>query len=226
VLTTWRKPADRVAEWRSGYVASLLAADAVAAQRLIDGVIAEGLPVRTCYLDVLAPAMHELGELWEQAKISIGDEHLATAITQSVLATMAHRLPRAGVSPDGERAVAVVGCGPGDLHGLGARMVGDFLQAAGWLVLDLGQAAPASAFADVAARRSARLVAVSTSRAELLDGVHDVRRALDTLEGPPLLAVGGVAYVGHRERATAVGADLHAGDPALLLEQLAAAPSG
>ncbi|MCW2995967.1 MAG: hypothetical protein JWQ18_3462 [Conexibacter sp.] len=204
----------------------MLAADAVAAQRLIDGVIAEGLPVRACYLDVLAPAMRELGELWEQAKIGIGDEHLATAITQGVLATLAYRLPRAAVSADGERAVAVVGCGPGDFHGLGARMVGDFLQAAGWLVLDLGQAAPASAFADVAATHDARLVAVSSSRAEHLDGVRDVRRALDTLARPPLLAVGGVAYSGHRERATAVGADLHAGDPALLLEQLAAAPSG
>ena len=52
-------------------------------------------------------------------------------------------------------------------------MVGDFLQAAGWRVFDLGAATPASAFASVAAERGAQLVAVSSSRAEHLDGVRE-----------------------------------------------------
>ncbi|WP_354700865.1 hypothetical protein DSM112329_01157 [Paraconexibacter sp. AEG42_29] len=205
---------------RSRYLAALLDADAGRAQRAIDDGIARGLPVATTYLDVLTPVMRQLGTLWEQAKISIGDEHLATAITAGVLASLSGRLPR--VPAVAARPVAVLGSGPDDFHGLGARMVGDFLQAAGWRVLDLGPAAPAEAFASVAAAHGALVVAVSTSRPEQLDAVATVRQALDELERPPLMVVGGQGYADGREAVAHVGADLYAADPAQLLQQLGA----
>lgn len=182
------------------------------------------MPAATAYLEVLTPAMHRLGVLWEQGRIGIADEHLATAITQGVLVTLSAQLPRAqarrSATPDSPRPVAVLGCGPDDFHGVGARMVGDFLEAAGWRVLDLGAAAPAEAFASVATAYDARVVAVSSSRATDLAGVRAVRRALDRLARPPLLAVGGLAYAGERAASAAVGADLHAADPASLIVQL------
>jgi methanogenic corrinoid protein MtbC1 len=201
------------------YLDAVLAVDARRAQQTVDRAIAAGMPVALVYLGVLAPALQELGARWERAEITIGDEHLATAITQGVLATLAPRLPRP--AHPGPQHVAVVGCGAGDFHGVGARMVGDFLEAAGFRLLDLGVSAPASAFAGVAAAHGARVVAVSSSRAEHLDAVRDVRKALDQLRDPPLLAVGGLAYAGHADRASAVGADVHAPDPAELVRLLA-----
>jgi methanogenic corrinoid protein MtbC1 len=213
-------PVDCVTQTRADYLAALLMADAGSAQAVIDAALAAGLAVDAAYLEVLSPAMHEVGVLWEQARISVAGEHLATAITQWVLAALAARLPRRTVPT--ETPVAVLGCGPEDFHGLGTRMVGDFLQAAGWRVFDLGAATPASAFASVAAERRAHVVAVSSSRAEHLDGVREVRRALTGLARPPLLAVGGNAYNGYPERASAVGAELHAADPRELLLRLEA----
>jgi methanogenic corrinoid protein MtbC1 len=213
LLSTTRE--DRVAQTRAAYLEALLLADARSAQGVIDAALAAGLAVDAAYLEVLAPAMYEIGVLWERARITVAGEHLATAITQGVLAALAARLPRR--TAHAERPVAVLGCGPGDSHGLGTRMVGDFLQAAGWRVFDLGPAIPASAFVSVAAERGAHLVAVSSSRAEHLDGVREVRRALNGLACPPLLAVGGNAYDGYPERASAVGAELHAADPRELL---------
>jgi MerR family transcriptional regulator, light-induced transcriptional regulator len=211
-------PDDCVIQTRAAYLAALLLADARSAQGVIDAALAAGLAVDAAYLEVLAPAMHEVGVLWERARITVAGEHLATAITQGVLARLAARLPRR--SAGAERPVAVLGCGPEDFHGLGTRMVGDFLQAAGWRVFDLGAATPASAFASVAAEHGAHVVAVSSSRAEHLDGVREVRRALNGLPSPPLLAVGGNAYDGYPERASAVGAELHAADPRELLARL------
>lgn len=207
-----------LARTRHAYLAALLRADPEEAQRTVDVAIAAGLPVSVTYLEVLAPALAEVGALWERAEISVGDEHVATAITQGVLATLSTRLPR--VTPPDARPVAVVGCGAGDFHGVGVQMVSDFLLAAGWRTLPLGAATPAVGFADVAAQHGATLVAVSTSRAEHLDGVRDVRKALDRLESPPIMAVGGLAYLGHPERVAAVGADLYAADPAELVRLL------
>ena len=213
-------PDDRVIQTRAAYLEALLLADARSAQGVMDTALASGLAVDAAYLDVLAPAMHEIGALWERARITVAGEHLATAITQGVLAGLAAQLPRR--TAHAERPVAVLGCGPEDFHGLGTRMVGDFLQAAGWRVFELGAATPASAFAGVAAERGAHLVAVSSSRAEHLEGVREVRRALNGLACAPLLAVGGNAYEGHPEWAAAVGAELHAADPQQLLLRLEA----
>ena len=205
------------------YVAALLRADAVGARSTIDDAIGSGMSVDTAYLDVIAPAMREIGELWERAEITIADEHLATAITRRVLATLAGRLPRAqlgaGEPPPG---IVVCGCGPEDNHALGAQMLADFFQAAGWTVLDLGPVTPAESFAAVAAIHGADVVAVSTSLPEHLDGARAVRRALDGMPNPPLLAVGGHVYSDHPERVLAIGADLYAPDPAALLAALAA----
>jgi methanogenic corrinoid protein MtbC1 len=211
-------PDDGVAQTRAAYLEALLLADARSAHGVVDAALAAGLAVDAAYLEVLAPAMQEIGLLWERARITVAGEHLATAITQSVLAALAARLPRR--TAHAERSVAVLGCGPEDFHGLGTRMVGDFLQAAGWRVFDLGAATPASAFATVAAERGAHVVAVSSSLAEHLDGVREVRRVLNGLACPPLLAVGGNAYDGYPERASAVGADLYAADPRELLLRL------
>jgi methanogenic corrinoid protein MtbC1 len=216
-LTT-RTPGDGVVETRAAYLAALLRVDSRSAQEVVEAALADGLAVDAVYLEVLAPTMHQVGVLWEQAKVTVAGEHLATAITQGVLATLAARLPRRTAAAAGP--VAVIGCGPDDFHGLGTRMVGDFLQAAGWRVFHLGAATPAPAFASVASEQGAQVVAVSSSRAEHLDGVHQIRRALDDLARPPLLAVGGSAYDGHPERASAVGAELHAADPRELLRRL------
>lgn len=204
--------------YREQYLDALLAADATAARAVVDTALALGVPTGAVYLEVIGPAMEEVGRRWEAAEITVADEHLATAITQGVLAGLAMHLPRTSSSAAGR--VAVTGSGPGDDHGIGSRVVADFLAAAGWKVLDLGANTPAEGFAQIAARHDARVVAVSTSLSQHLDGVRRVRAALDGLERPPLLVVGGRAYGGSEDRARRVGADLFAQDPATLLERL------
>jgi methanogenic corrinoid protein MtbC1 len=207
-----------VAQARASYLAAVLRPDAQRAMAVVEAGLAAGISVDAIYLEVLTPAMHDIGVLWERAQVTVGGERLATAITHGVLATLAGRLPRRVASIG--RPVAVLGCGPGDVHGLGARMVGDFLEAAGWSVIDLGAATSAAAFADMAAEHRAPLVAVSSSRAEHLDGVREVRSALDRMAAPAVLAVGGHAYAGHPGRASEVGAEVHAADPREFLVQL------
>jgi hypothetical protein len=53
-----------------------------------------GRPVLDLYLKILQPAQYEVGRLWESNAISVAEEHMATAITQSVMARLYPLLPR------------------------------------------------------------------------------------------------------------------------------------
>ena len=205
-----------VVELRERYVDALVDGDPAAAVQLVD---AAAVDVRTLYLRVLQPALYEIGRRWEEAEISIAQEHLATATTQSLMARLAARLG-AEVKPRRGRT-ALVACAEGELHSLGVRMVADFLDADGWDVLFVGALSPVGAVADMAAERGVDVVALSASLSERLPEVDAAVRALDALDPRPLVAVGGQAFAGDPAAALAIGADLYANNADALVQALA-----
>ena len=195
---------------RDGYLGALLASDLVAARAVLDDAIAGGVPVRRIYLDVLQPTLYAIGRLWSHAEISIAQEHLATAATQSAMARLAESLA------EGPRRVcpgtAVVACVSDELHAVGGRMVADFLEADGWRVVFLGQLTPGTDLAALAAEQGAALVAVSAALPERVPLVAETCAALHGLDPAPFLLVGGQAFGGSAERALRTGADAYAED--------------
>jgi MerR family transcriptional regulator, light-induced transcriptional regulator len=195
---------------RDGYLGALLASDVAGAREVLDGAIAAGLPVRRIYLDVLQPTLYEIGRRWSHAEISIAQEHLATAATQSAMARLAESLS------DGPRRVrpliALVACVNDELHAVGGRMVADFLEADGWRVVFLGQLTPGSDLAALAAEQGATLVAVSAALPERVPQVAEACAALRGLDPAPFVLVGGQAFGGSAERALRTSADAYADD--------------
>ena len=202
--------AGSVEQVRDGYLGALMASDLVAARSVLDDAIAGGVPVRRIYLDVLQPTLYEIGRLWSHADISIAQEHLATAATQSAMARLAESLA------DGPRRVrpgtAVVACVSDELHAVGGRMVADFLEADGWRVVFLGQLTPGTGLAALAAEQGATLVALSAALPERVPLVAETCAALRGLDPAPFLLVGGQAFGGSAERALRTGADAYAED--------------
>src|SRR5205823_14340469 len=97
------------------YLRHLLTPDGRAARSVIERALSGGVPAAVLYLRVIAPAMYEIGRLWETAQISVAQEHLSTQITQAAIATLAIYLH--GGDPIGAGRVAVAGSSPGELHG-------------------------------------------------------------------------------------------------------------
>jgi methanogenic corrinoid protein MtbC1 len=203
---------------RGQYLRCLLAPDGRRARTLLEEALAGGTPASTLYLGVIAPAMHEVGRLWETAQLSVAQEHLATQITQAVIVNLALHLH--GGEPVGLGRVAVVACSPGETHALGAQMVADFLEAQGWTPMTLGADTPAHELVELVRAREAALVALSTALPGHLLSVTRTLQLLRRLPDRPFLAVGGRAYGGDRALARAVGADAFADDPQALLELL------
>jgi methanogenic corrinoid protein MtbC1 len=200
------------------YLRHLLAPDGRAARDVVERALSDGVPAATLYLQVIAPAMHEIGRLWETAKISVAQEHLSTQITQAAIATLGLYLDVG--DPVGVGRVAVVSSSPGEMHSLGTQMVADFLETQGWEVLNLGADTPASEVAELARRRQAAVVALSTALPGHLLSVTRTCHLLRQLDEPPYIVAGGRAYGGDPQRALALGADAFASDPERLLEVL------
>lgn len=90
--------------------------------------------LRTLYEDLVRRSLYKVGELWEQGKISVATEHLATAISESLLNLTYPRLfaqPRIGKS-------AVVTCVANEYHQIGGKMVADIFELNGWRGYFLG----------------------------------------------------------------------------------------
>lgn len=157
------------------YLACLLACDRRAAVQLVDTLIAGDLSVREVYLTVVQPAQHELGRLWQLDRLTVAQEHAATAVSQLVIArlyaTWMKPLPR-----DAPRAV--VACVEGELHELGARMVADFLEMDGWDVSYLGASTPAAGVVRFVREQRSELLAVSASLGSHLRRVAELVRTL------------------------------------------------
>ena len=203
---------------RDDYLAALLAGDATRARWLVDEAIAGDLTVPEIYLEVLAPALEEIGDRWAAGELTVAHEHYATAVTQGVIAVLA---PQMRVPPNSGR-LAVVACTPGELHALGAQMVGDFLEAQGWEVLTLGAATPAPDLAALVDDERPDLVALSTSVANNLEGAQRAIADLRSLAEPPFVAVGGRGWEAlPAARREELGADALYGDPRDLCAVLA-----
>jgi methanogenic corrinoid protein MtbC1 len=177
----------------------------VEARRVVEELAASGLSAQELYVDVLAPAMHRVGELWQANRFSVAEEHYFTAVTQRVIA----RLFSDRVQGRGRGPAVVVACVAGELHELGARMLCDLLELEGYNSHYLGASMPPRAIVDFAGLRGARVLALSASIAPQLGAV---REAVALLRADPRCAgvkvlVGGAAFSGLPSLWRSVGAD-------------------
>ena len=111
------------------YATALERGDAEMAEGAIATAIEDGLPPTTLHAEVIAPALHYIGELSEAGEMDNEREHLALGITRRVLATL-YRYMLGGTEPTRERVLLAVL--KGDPHTLGLQMVHDQLAAAGY----------------------------------------------------------------------------------------------
>jgi MerR family transcriptional regulator, light-induced transcriptional regulator len=210
-----------IGSWPGGYADVLLAGSPREARTAALGLLDQGVLPRTLYMEVLGPALREVGSRWQRGLISVAQEHLATSIVSSVMATVAPRL----IEPPPIGLRAVLACTDGELHDVGLRMVGDFLEADGWEVLFLGALTPPDALQDLAAESEPDVVGLSTTLTTHLASAAGSIAAIRQLEAPPFIIVGGRAYGDDSSVAIGIGADVLVPDAgaasALLRERFA-----
>ena len=77
---------ERLSLLVDAFTSALLAGDPRAAERVVRDAIDGGLSQGTIDEGIVAPAMRQVGDLWQRGEISVAHEHLATDISFRVLA--------------------------------------------------------------------------------------------------------------------------------------------
>ena len=84
-------------------------------------------------IDLLAPTLVTIGQLWEQEKITTAHEHFSTSILRSRIGSIMHAYPHNGLLP---KVIAV--CAPGEWHELGLLIFTLYMRRKGFEVIYLG----------------------------------------------------------------------------------------
>lgn len=153
----------------------LLNADGGGAWGVLQRAIDAGNDMEEVYLEILAPAMSEIGSQWQRGEIDIAVEHQATSIATRLIGQLSPRCVRRGR----RRGEILIGGPAGERHVLPLAMLADLLRLEGWEVFDLGADTPANSFVHAASKiNNLTAVGVSVSTPESLAGAADVVRAL------------------------------------------------
>jgi MerR family transcriptional regulator, light-induced transcriptional regulator len=151
---------------------------------------------------VVAPLTQVIGELWRDGTITAAHEHFASAVIRIFLGHAAR--PFAGTD---SAPVIIVATPTGQIHELGALLVGAAAANLGWHVTYLGASLPAAEIAGAAKQNQARAVALSIVYPEddpRLEGELARLRSL-LPEEIPILA-GGRAMGAYRHCLKGIGA--------------------
>ena len=200
----------------ASYLDALRRGDARAALAVVDDLIDAGVSFDDLCEDVIRPALHEIGDLWESGAISVADEHLATSISETVLACVGSF----SSAPLEAEPRVLVCCTDGETHAVGARMVGETFAAADWSVQYLGASTPPEAIASAARERGVDVVALSTTMDSNLSAAAEAIEAVRETAPRVRILIGGQAYDGDAARADGLGADVFKDDLRGLVEEV------
>ena len=151
---------------------------------------------------VVAPLAQNIGDLWRDGTITAAHEHFASVVIRIFLGHAAKPFAGSENAP-----VVVVATPAGQLHELGALLVGAAAANLGWHVTYLGASLPAAEIAGAARQNRARAVALSLVYPEddsRLEG--ELTRLRELLPPEVLLLTGGRAMDAYRDVLEKIGA--------------------
>lgn len=151
---------------------------------------------------VVAPLAQTIGNLWREGVITAAHEHFASAVIRIFLGHAARPFSATEGAP-----VIIVATPTGQIHELGALLVGAAAANLGWHVTYLGASLPAAEIAGAARQNRARAVALSLvypeddSRLEL-----ELKALWESLPDDVPLIIGGRAAASYGDALEKIGA--------------------
>lgn len=189
---------------------AVAAGDERTAARTVHRALDEGMDEETLLLDVIAPVQTKVGTEWAADRITVAQEHAATAINERVVASMAHLRHQGETHLGGDRGRVTVSCVDGEWHAFPARIVAEVLSLRGWRVDFLGAQTPTLHLVAHLHRSNPAAVLLSGSLPLRLPTAHAAITACQAI-GVPVLA-GGRAFGPGGRYARSLRADRWAAD--------------
>ncbi len=172
------------------------------------------LDIVTLYDEILRPALYEIASNEKEQSITIGQEHMRTAIVRTIveccypfvvmergLTFEAHQLNQKRV---------VIYCPEDEYHEIGPRMVEDFFALNGFETLFLGGNTPRENLIELMEDLQPDYVAISVSNYyNIIPAKRSIEFLRNKLTKVPKIIVGGYALDNKKNVAKELGADLY-----------------
>jgi DNA-binding transcriptional MerR regulator/methylmalonyl-CoA mutase cobalamin-binding subunit len=141
----------------------------------------------------VTPLLRQIGEQWHQGRLSIAEEHMASAVIEAFVLGAMRAMAVSASAPQ-----LLVATPPRSRHVLGAALVAAAAAADGWRVVFLGGDVPAAEISRAAIATGARAVAVSVVYADDDASVlTELRQLREALPAHVALVAGGQAVIPH-----------------------------
>lgn len=183
-------------------------------------MFANRLKAGACFLDVelhlVQPALYQVGRDWQENKVSVAQEHLATALATTLLAQQFPGVDHA--KANGKKAMFA--CVEGNGHDVGLRIVADAFELQGWAVQYLGGNVPTRSLFEQVNRWRPDLLGLSVAFPYQLRTARDTISQLHLKLGQarPAIMLGGLAFNAF-VAAPMLGADAYAADAEAAVKQ-------
>ena len=106
------------------YLTALLAGRRSECHSIVQRLLDEDIDLKKLYTDLFQRSMYRVGELWENNRITVANEHLSTSITESLL-NLAY--PSIFARERIGRKV-VISCAVNEFHQIGGKMVANIFE--------------------------------------------------------------------------------------------------
>ncbi|GAB1350001.1 hypothetical protein MASR1M107_22160 [Ignavibacteriales bacterium] len=107
-------------------------------REIVVSLAEEKADIKDIYINLLQKSLYKIGKMWEEGKISIAEEHIATKITEYLVDISLELYQKA--APNG-KSILLTGVDK-DFHDIGARMVANLFELHGWNTVFLGGNTP------------------------------------------------------------------------------------
>jgi methanogenic corrinoid protein MtbC1 len=200
------------------FLESILNGQRKAAATIAVEAIRSGHSIADVYTEIFQQSQYQLGRLWESNKITVAEEHMATAITQLVMAQI---YPLIELAETVRGRVVIVGV-EGEMHQIGANMIADVLETKGWDGRFLGTNMPHQGILKAVEEHRADVVGISAtmlfSIPNVIQLIKQLRENFDS--DKQKIIVGGACFRQIPQLYREIGADGYAADLKTLLPLL------
>ncbi|MCA9919214.1 MAG: cobalamin-dependent protein [Anaerolineales bacterium] len=177
---------DRVDDFRKAWIDACLNFDEYQAQHLLARSFAL-FPLETVCFKVLQQGLTEIGQGWYEGKITVQQEHFASALALRQLEALLASLP----APTRNGRI-IVACPPHELHTFAPLMISLLLRRQGWDVVYLGANVPLDRMEASVSQIKPLLIVMAAQTLTAAASLLQMAQALRSMNVP--VAYGGIVF--------------------------------
>ena len=165
---------------------------------IVDSLLDRNAPIEIIYTQLFQRSLYQVGEYWENNRISVATEHMATAITENMMIRLQPRF----FTTERTGKKAVIACVANEYHQVGAKMIADIFEMNGWDGFFIGANTPFPELVRFIESKKPDLIGISLSiyfnLQELKTTLENIRKhfpAIPVLIGGQAFRWGGVEII-------------------------------